>query len=89
MDQFDIEKIYCRKLGHELDFKYCRQEQDSLPCFKIINCWFERIDIKEYIQKNFNEDERKEMLIPPPTKILSLIDIIEKAKQNKKNNHHV
>jgi hypothetical protein len=82
MDRFDSEKIYCRKLGHELDFKYCRQEQDLLPCSKVLNCWFERIAIEEYIQKHFSEAERKKMVAPPQNKIVSLIDIIERAKKN-------
>ena len=82
MDQFDSEKIYCRKLGHELDFKYCRQEQDFFPCSKVLNCWFERIAIEEYIQKHFSEAEIKKMVAPPQNKIVSLIDIIERAKKN-------
>ncbi|MBT4288861.1 MAG: hypothetical protein HOD92_16155 [Deltaproteobacteria bacterium] len=85
MDRFDSERIYCRKLGHELNFKYCRQEQDFLPCSKILNCWFERLAIKEYILQHFNEAEREKMLIPPQDKIVSLIDIIERAKLNSKN----
>jgi len=85
MDRFDSEVIYCRKLGHELDFKYCRQEQDFLPCSKILNCWFERIAIKEYIQKHFNETEQEKILTPSQDKIVSLIDIIENAKLNVKN----
>ena len=84
MDRFDSERIYCRKLGHELDFKYCRQEQDFLPCSKLLNCWFQRIAIEDYFQKHFSEAERIKILSPPKDKILSLVDIIEKAK-NKKN----
>jgi hypothetical protein len=39
---FDDEDCYCRILGHYLSFSYCRSCQEGAPCFKILDCWFER-----------------------------------------------
>jgi len=80
--QYDHLECRCRMLGHHVPFKYCRTVQEKLPCFKIIDCWFRKIPIHDFIKNNYNEEEIEQMLISPKSKMASLIDLIEKAKRD-------
>lgn len=86
MKRYDHLKGYCRMLGHELSFDYCRTSNNKLPCRKILDCWFERIEIHKYIEENFSEDEQKEIFKPPQDKVSTIFDLIEKAKKRANEN---
>ena len=77
----DQRVIRCRMLGHEIDFSYCRQVGSGLPCRKILDCWFERFDIQEFIQQYYAPEQIQQLLEPPKPKITSLVDLIHKAQK--------
>jgi len=81
MYKYDKEKIYCRRLGHWLTFNYCRQENGDLPCRKIMDCWFERLPIEEFLKENYEEEQTSYLFSSSKPKISSLIEIIEQAKK--------
>jgi len=81
MKRYDKERIYCRKLGHWITFEYCRQENNGFPCHKIMDCWFEKISIEEFLKKNYKEEEISYIFKPSKQKITSLIELIEQAKK--------
>lgn len=83
IDMYDAEEGYCRMLGHHVPFRYCRTMKSDLPCHWILDCWFERIPVEEYIKTYYNEEERLKIFERPKPKIESLIEIIERAKKNK------
>jgi hypothetical protein len=64
IEDFDSEKIYCRKLGHHVSFKYCRGENEGLPCARILDCWFERLPIEDFIRTNYTEEECARIFAP-------------------------
>ena len=84
-DMYDAEEIRCRRLGHDLTFKYCRKESMDEPCAKIIDCWFSRIGILEYLNSQFGTKflhefvnrERKD-------KITSILEIVDRNKDETK-----
>jgi hypothetical protein len=81
IEKHDSEEIYCRKLGHRLLFSYCRVEKGTLPCSKIRDCWFERIDINGFLEENYSESDLESIFKPGSDKISSLLELIEKAKK--------
>ncbi len=83
MDQnkFDIQRGYCRRLGHEVDFSYCRIADQGVPCFKIFDCWYERFDIQAFMTSHYSSEEITNLLAPPRDKVSSLYELIAKAKQ--------
>jgi hypothetical protein len=83
-EQFDNENIYCRKLGHYLQFGYCRQEKNNLPCSKIFDCWYQRISVQEFLTENYNYEEVSYLAAPPEPKISSLLSLIERAQNLEK-----
>ncbi|MBN1126682.1 MAG: hypothetical protein JXA82_16885 [Sedimentisphaerales bacterium] len=85
IDQHDDKTIYCRMLGHEVPFSYCRQGASGQPCRKIIDCWFQTIDIKTFMQTHFTEQQIQAILAPPKPKMTSLIELIQKARNHEKS----
>jgi len=86
IDQHDNEKIYCRMLGHHLTFAYCRQGASAQPCRKIFDCWFEMLDVEQFMREHFTEEQLKSLLAPPKPKTTSLIELIQQAQKNAKTN---
>jgi hypothetical protein len=82
-EQYDETMAYCRALGHYVPFRYCRTVNSKIPCRKIRDCWFEKLDIEQYIADNYSEAECEMIFTSPPEKISSLIDLIKKAQENK------
>ena len=81
-NQFDDTNSYCRSLGHYVPFRYCRTVSDGLPCGKIKDCWFEKIDVARFISENYTEPERERIFAPPPEKISTILDLINKARES-------
>jgi hypothetical protein len=80
-EQFDEKTAYCRKLGHGLAFGYCRREAQGLPCKNILDCWFTALNIKEYLQKNYQAKELAHIFAPPRPKMSTLVDLIKQAQE--------
>jgi hypothetical protein len=75
-------------LGHYLTFSYCRQTDSSQPCRKIFDCWFEKLDIEQFIKENFTEEQITALLAPPKPKMVSLVELIRQAQKNARTNEH-
>ncbi|MBU3914041.1 hypothetical protein KKA14_00730 [bacterium] len=71
---------YCRILGHHIPFKYCRTSNNGIPCAKILDCNFERLPIKEFVDSNYTDEEKEMIFAPVKQKIVSIYELIEKAK---------
>ena len=80
--KFDSEEGYCRRLGHHVPFSYCvtEKQEKKLPCSLILDCWFEKIPIEEYIRKNYTKEEISRIFAASPPKITSLLDLVNKAR---------
>ena len=83
IEKYDSLEIRCRLLGHQVPFGYCRSSNQDLPCRKIMDCWWKRVEIEPYLRENFTPEElNRSVFAQPKTKIASLIELIEKAKKN-------
>ncbi len=72
----------CPRLGSAIPFKYCMiSGEDSLPCWKIRDCWWEIFDVDAYLKANVPEPVYKQLVAAKPKeKVASLLEIIEQAK---------
>lgn len=84
IDAFDDKEGYCRLLGHHLRFSYCRTCREGLPCFKILDCWFENFDIRKFVEENYSAEEIRDFLEPPKPKMQSLMTLIQRAQERMK-----
>ena len=83
IEKYDSLEIRCRLLGHQVFFQYCRGSNRDLPCRKIMDCWWQRIEIETSLREYFPPEELNRSVFAKPTsKIGSLIELIEKAKRN-------
>ena len=83
VEQYDNESIRCPKLGGEVDFRYCRLENNRLPCRWMIGCWEARLDIHRFLGDHYSKEELERIFAPPKPKIQTLVELIEKAKEAK------
>ena len=78
----DDNQIRCSRLGHHLAFSYCRVENKGLPCFKIMDCWYEHFMIEDFLRKELNTEEWEKVFNrPTKPKVLSLLELIQEAKK--------
>jgi hypothetical protein len=77
----DSREIYCRRLGHHLTFAYCRSEREGLPCRKILDCWFDKIPIGDFLRANYSPGELADLTEPAPAKAATLVELIERAQK--------
>jgi hypothetical protein len=79
--EYDGHETYCRKLGHHLQFKYCRQEQQQFPCAALKRCWQSRISVDEFLANSFYPDEIAFLDKPQVSKVNTILDIIQKVQK--------
>lgn len=84
IDQYDKQEGYCKILGHFLTFDYCRSSNEGLPCSKVLDCWFQQFEIREFILSNYTDEERKRIFEPPKPKVLTLSEILDQAQKRLK-----
>ncbi len=76
--------IRCPRLGHQINFSYCKSENNTLPCFKVLDCWHSYFNVHAYLKKKLTQkDFEKVFLKQSKPKLFSLLDLIEQAKKNK------
>ena len=69
-------------LGHEVPFSYCRAPARHLPCGKVLDCWYEAFDVEGFLRAHFTEAEISEILRPRQDKMVTLVELIERALRN-------
>lgn len=80
-EDFDIR---CPRLGHQINFSYCEIENSGIPCFKTLDCWYSHFDVQKFLEDKLSkEDFQKAFINKAQPKVLSLLDLIAKAKANK------
>ena len=77
-------KIRCPRLGHQIHFGYCRIENQGLPCFKTLDCWYPHFEVMEHLREELSTEEWEKVFGKPgKPKMLSLLELIEQAKKAK------
>ena len=76
----------CPRLGHPISFSYCLSGgEDDLPCWKIVDCWWEYFDVMGYLKKHYTEETLSKLLAErPKPKISSIVELIEQVKNRQK-----
>ena len=80
--QHDHRERHCPRLGHEVSFAYCRKPGSDTPCGKVLDCWWEGFDVAAFMAGHYADETIEQVLAPPRAKVLSLVELIEQAKQS-------
>jgi len=83
IEQHDEKTIRCPRVGGEVTFRFCRFENNMLPCRFIVGCWQGQMDIEAFLDEHYSEEELNRIFAPPKPKIESLVGLMEKAKKAK------
>jgi len=84
--QYDDRAMRCPRVGGEVNFRFCRFENNMLPCRFIVGCWQGQMDIEAFLDEQYSEEELDSIFTPPRPKMETLLDLMEKAKKEKKQN---
>jgi hypothetical protein len=83
---YEEEEIRCPKLGHQVSFGYCRSERRDLPCQRAVTCWNGRFDVESLFRGVLTPEQFEETFHKPPApKLVTLIELIERAKKVAEN----
>ena len=84
----DLERR-CPRLGGQIRFNYCRgRDGGTDPCFKVLDCWWERFDVVTYFRRQLSEQAFARLTqARPPDKVASLVDIIRQAQIRVQEDH--
>jgi hypothetical protein len=77
----DDKPIRCPRIGGEVNFKFCRLENNRLPCRWIVRCWQNRVDTGAFLGRHYSEDELSQIFAQPRPKMETIVELIEKAKK--------
>jgi hypothetical protein len=83
IEQHDDKTIRCPRVGGEVNFRFCRFENNMLPCRFIVGCWQGQIDIEAFVQEHYSKEELDRIFAPPKPKIESLLELMEKVQKEK------
>ncbi len=80
IDGFDDRRRYCRLLGHEVPFSYCRAPASEVFCRHVVDCWSERFDVRRFLNEHFDAQMIEKALGPVQPKMSRLVSLIHEAK---------
>ena len=65
-----------------MTFAYCLRESGDLPCARILFCWQAAFDVASLLRENLTQEQWNRFAdAQPKDKVVSLIEILEKAKR--------
>lgn len=77
--------IDCPRLGHVINFSYCRSENLGLPCFNIMDCWYDHFLVELFLRENLSDEEWEEwerkFREHSKPKIVAIMEMIKQAKK--------
>ncbi len=76
-------EIRCPRLGGQITFEYCRLENQGQPCARALTCWNFYFNVEDYFRSRMGP-EQFELCFNAPIKpkMISLLELIEKARKN-------
>ena len=81
---YDDLELRCPKLGGEVTFAYCKQENNGVPCARALVCWQFTFPVEEYLRKILTEEQWDQCFNQPQKdRMTALLEVIEKAKKRK------
>jgi hypothetical protein len=83
IEQHDDKTMRCPRVGGEINFRFCRFENNMLPCRFIVGCWQMQMDINEFLDEHYSQEELDRIFVPPKPKIESLVGLIEKVRKER------
>jgi hypothetical protein len=79
---FDHIEVRCPKMGHQINFGYCRAMSDGLPCARAINCFYYSFPAEAYFRRVLKEETfARIFLSEQPNRYESFLKTVSEAKE--------
>lgn len=78
-----ILQIHCPRLGGQAPLSYCLKPAQHSPCFRIMDCWWQTIDIETFLKERLQPAEFKSLLEGPrpPGRLDLILEVLERLKK--------
>jgi hypothetical protein len=74
----------CPTLGGPVPFVHCRKTNNGFPCFSIVTCWGERVDLAAFLRENYTMEELEQAFgAAKKSRLETILDTLEKARSEK------
>lgn len=81
-EAFDHIQVRCPRMGHQIDFGYCRAMSDGLPCPQAINCFYYTFPVEAYFRRVLKEETfARIFLSEKPGRYESFLQTVSEAKE--------
>lgn len=82
----DSLETHCFRLGGQVPLRYCLKPGQENPCPRIMDCWWQAIDIETFLRNYLPPQQFESFLETPKTIdrlefILTLLDNLKKKKE--------
>ncbi|MGD2173812.1 MAG: hypothetical protein PVJ27_00270 [Candidatus Brocadiaceae bacterium] len=82
LEEHDERTRRCPRLGHQVRFHYCRTQEGSSLCLRILDCWWEAFDVQSFLREHYPAEELKRIRRHEPRdKVTNILDIIQQARR--------
>ena len=78
-------EIRCPRLGGTVPFRYCMAPGEPVPCWKILDCWWETFDVTSYLKAHLPEEALEALLRDrdPPDRLNTILELVERFNKTK------
>jgi hypothetical protein len=78
----NIPEIRCPRLGHQVALAYCYRMAENRPCRRLFHCWEGVLPrLRTAVSRLLSAEEfQRYFETPPPPKLVTLVELAEKAK---------
>jgi len=82
INDHDERSIRCPRLGHLVSFHYCRTQEGSSICPRILDCWWEVFDVRSFLAEHLPPEQLKWLESGAGAdRVGSLLRLIQEAKK--------
>ncbi len=79
----DTLETHCPRLGGQVPLRYCLKPAQETPCPRIMDCWWQTIDIESLLRSHLDPEQFESFLKSPKSTdrldfILNILDRLKK-----------
>ncbi len=69
-----------------MPFHYCRTQEGQSLCPRILDCWWERLDVRGFVEEHYGAEEVERLQNRQPgSKMGTILELIQQAKRHAEN----
>ncbi len=79
---FDHIEVRCPRMGHQINFGYCRAMSDGLPCSRSITCFYYTFPVEAYFRRVLKDETFASIFLSEkPGRYESFLRTVSEAKE--------